>query len=255
MGQSNPWQKSRTGHRQEAPRPQPSDSTATRTRLPSIPSGTAGYLCGGIGSLVVFALMFRPWLTAGGWDGRAEANAFGQIHASTTYLNIWSKSGPRLAQLTSVWPPLIVVAVTSTVFTVLLIMRGAGSRPIHIAATTSTVAVAVSVVFDVLHLQSKGPDLKAMVGLGGDLGSQAGLVYRALSGKGRYPMPGSTVDSYANAGLTGWALTACALAIVSAAAALAQWNHNRRPAGSPAADRGRSATVRVVPGSGAEQVR
>ncbi len=198
VGQSNPWQQNRIRHREAVTRPQPSDTTAPRTRFPLTLSGTLGYLCGGIGSLVVFALLFQPWLTAKGWDGQAQANAFGRIHAATTYLNVWSKSGPQLAHLTSVWAPLIVVAVALTVSTVLLIMRGAATGTVHAAAAISTVAVAFSVVCDVIYLQSKGSELKAMVGLGGDLGSQAGLVFRALSGKGRYPMPGSTVDSYAN---------------------------------------------------------
>lgn len=187
--------------------------------------------------MVVLALLFRPWLTAGGWDGQAQADAFGEIHATTAYVNIWSQAGPRMARLTGVWALLAVVAIVVTVFAVVLILRGSSGSRIHAIAATSAVAVAVSVISDVLYLQSKGPELKAMVGLGADLGSQAGLVVRAISGKGGYPMPG-TVDSYASAGLTTTALLACVISILSAAAALAQWGHNRKaplgPAGSSA---------------------
>ena len=73
-----------------------------------------------------------------------------------------------------------------------LVLRGDRGRG-HLVVG-STAVVAVSVVGDVFYLLSKGPDLKAMVGFSGDLGSHVGLLAYAISGRGRYPMPG-TVDS------------------------------------------------------------
>ncbi len=185
-----------------------------------------GYVCGGMGSLIIFPLLFMPWLTVGGWDGRAQANAFGEIKASTEYLNIWSQTASGLAQLTGVWALSAIVAMVLLAFAVVLILRGGGGTVAHVAAATAVV-VAVSTVGDVFYLLGKGPELKAMVGFGGDLGGQLGLVTRALTGKGNYPMPG-TADTYGTARLTMWALVACVLSILSAAAVLAQWNHNRR---------------------------
>ncbi|WP_216893760.1 hypothetical protein [Nocardia alni] len=166
-----------------------------------------------------------PWLTVGGWDGRAQANAFGEIKASTVYLNIWSQSGPGLAHLTGVWALSAVVAIVLLAFAIALILRGSSGNVAHVAAATAVV-VAVSTVGDVFYLLGKGPELKAMVGFGGDLGGQLGLVARAFAGKGNYPMPG-TADTYGTARLTMWALVACVMSILSAGAVLAQWNHNR----------------------------
>lgn len=195
--------------------------------------GAVGYLCGGIGTLAVFVLLFRPWLTVTGWDGRAQTNAFGEIRATTRYLNLWSRSGgPALAKVSGVWGLFAVVSGVLVVFTVLLVLRGDRGRG-HLVVG-STAVVAVSVVGDVFYLLSKGPDLKAMVGFSGDLGSHVGLLAYAISGRGRYPMPG-TVDSYGTASLTTWAFLACVISILSAAAVLAQWNHNRRNSSSSAA--------------------
>lgn len=225
VGQSSPWQASRIRRRELVSRP--SGLSVLRRQFPPVPDGTIGYLCGGVGSLVIVPLLFRPWLVTAGWDGKAQANAFGEIHATTTYLNLWSRAGgPALAQLTGAWALLAVITIALTVFATLLILRGNNGSPARVAAA-STVAVAVSVIGDVFYLQSKGPELKAMVGFGGDLGAQVGLLARTLTGRGHYPMPG-TADSYATTRLTTWALLACVISILAAAASLAQWNHNRK---------------------------
>ena len=81
-------------------------------------SGNWGYLCAAVGSLVTLILLFQPWITASGADGRARVNAFGRMQVTTAYLNVWSQAKPRTAQMTSIWAILASAAIVVTVFTV-----------------------------------------------------------------------------------------------------------------------------------------
>ncbi|MGO4618069.1 hypothetical protein AB4305_07650 [Nocardia sp. 2YAB30] len=233
MVQPTPWQASKT------PDPEPGspnrvkdgswrrqfDDEIVLKVLASL-RGYWGYLFAAVGSIITFALLFEPWLTGDGPDGGIKANPFGKLRISTSLVALWSGAPPPGAQINGMWAVLASAAITVTVFAVALNLR-ARSEALSYLAVGSSVAMAMFVVFAVVHLNGKAEAIRGIVGSGGqrDLGTQVGQLIRWASGNGTYPVPGLRKVSYVTASLTSVAWFAVAISIVSAMAALGQWVH------------------------------
>ncbi|WP_454195256.1 hypothetical protein [Nocardia sp. Marseille-Q1738] len=214
-------------------RPEPAPSAAPgrpadfRARLSRL-NGNWGYLGAASGGIVTLILLFRPWLTAAGADGKASVNAFGRMTATTSLLNIWSSSPPPAARISGAFAILSAAAIAVTVCTVVANL-GRRTEALSRMATISTVTAAALVILTVLYLNSKSPELRAMLYRTSDLGGQAGMVMSWAFGNGSIVVPGVRQISYDTAGLTPWALLAGATALFSAITALAQWIHDHPP--------------------------
>ncbi|MEV0032745.1 hypothetical protein [Nocardia sp. NPDC050793] len=203
----------------------------TRLRSSSTPlRGHWGYLCTATGNIVVFFLMFKPWLLATHADGKVTATAFGHIRVTTTLVSLWSSNPPAVAPISGSWAIVASCAIGATVITVGANIR-ARSNLLTLLATGSAVAVTILVTITMIHLSSTGIAFRNMVGTGPivDVGTQLGLIIRWASGNGTYPIPGHKTVSYnATANLTTTAFYACAISMISAVAAIAQWIRSAR---------------------------
>ncbi|MBF6172312.1 hypothetical protein [Nocardia blacklockiae] len=240
MVQPTPWQANRTAPA-PAPEPEPDiarnyfatiDFDALRARM----RGLWGYTAALVGSLIMLVLLFEPWLFASGMDGTVGINAFGRMEITTSALNVWSQSPPAAVRVTGAWGILTAAAAGLTVCFVVINFR-ARSHTLSRLATISTLVSAGTVLIALIYFNTKGPDAKAMVGVGRDLGGQVGLLMRSYFGNGSYVLPGSRVIAYSSAGLTATAWTAGAVALLSAAAVVAQWIRDRPAEPDATADR------------------
>ncbi|MGK8522424.1 hypothetical protein ACRS6B_13100 [Nocardia asteroides] len=228
MVQPTPWQSNETGDSRPAPENR-AKSGAVPENLRSIQAalrGYWGYLWAAVGSLVTLVLLFQPWMTAVGADGRVSTNAFGRMQITTRFLNVWSRSAPPPAKVTGFWALLACAAIAITILVVVVNLR-LRIEALSRLATISTLVAALLVVFTVLYVNSKGGDLKAMVGRRSDLGGHIGSFMNWAFGNGRLVVPGVGQVAYASAGLTPWALLAGATSLGSAVAALTQWIRNK----------------------------
>ncbi|MFQ6330496.1 hypothetical protein ACLMAL_30760 [Nocardia sp. CWNU-33] len=242
MAQRTPWQAGKNPPGQVDP-PNPSARGAPRRRVevrstmaalrPHLARlrGNWGYLAAAAGSLILFFTLFQPWVNASGLDGRVKATPFGKWQISSSLVALWSGAPPPQAKINGTWAVLACVAIAVTLFAVVVNLRARTTALSHLAAGSS-VATALFIVFALVHMNGKAPELRAMLGYGRptDLGSQIGLLMRWASGNGNYPVPGLRKVSITTAGLTAWAWFAAAIAVMSAVAAIAQWVRNR-PAG------------------------
>ncbi|MGW4718373.1 hypothetical protein [Nocardia sp. NPDC004260] len=188
--------------------------------------GHWGYVWAAVGGLVTLVLLFQPWLTASGANGKVSTNAFGRMEITTRYLNVWSRSSPPSARVTNFWALLACAAIIVAIFAVVVNLRlriGALDR----LATLATLIGALFVMSTVIYINSKSPELKAMVVRKYDLGGQIGSLISWAFGNGRLVVPGIGQASYTSATLTPWALLAGATSLCSAVAAVAQWVRNR----------------------------
>jgi hypothetical protein len=179
-----------------------------------------------VGGVVTLILLFQPWLRAAGADGKASANAFGRITATTSFLNTWSSAQPPTARISGALALLSAAAVVVTVCLVAANLRLRTDILSH-AATVSTVTTAALVLLTVLYINSKAPELRAMLARTTDLGGQIGMVTSWAFGNGSLIAPGVRQVSYDTAGLTHWALLAGVTSLGSAVTAVAQWAYNR----------------------------
>ncbi|MEU1545617.1 hypothetical protein [Nocardia sp. NPDC005745] len=188
--------------------------------------GHWGYLSAGGGSVVTLILLFQPWLRAAGADGKASANAFGRITATTSYLNTWSSSQPPMARISGT---LAILSAGAIVLTICLVAANLRLRTdiLSHAATVSTVTTAALVLLTVLYINSKAPELRAMLARTTDLGGQIGMVTSWAFGNGSLIAPGIRQVSYDTAGLTHWPLLAGVTSLGSAVTAVTQWVYNR----------------------------
>ncbi|MFF7943241.1 hypothetical protein ACFZC5_26315 [Nocardia gamkensis] len=222
---------------------QPTPWSAKDTRLERLPStatgrlaglradlstldGHWGYLSAAVGSVVTLILLFQPWLRAAGADGKASANAFGRITATTSFLNTWSSEQPPTARISGALALLSAGAVVVTVCLVAANLRLRTDTLSH-AATVSTVTTAALVLLTVLYINSKAPELRAMLARTTDLGGQIGMVTSWAFGNGSLIAPAIRQVSYDTAGLTHWPLLAGLTSLGSAVTAVAQWAYNR----------------------------
>ncbi|WP_063021979.1 hypothetical protein [Nocardia niwae] len=192
--------------------------------------GHWGYLGALGGSLVTLLLLFQPWLNAVGADGKARANAFGRVTATTSFLNAWSAEPPPTVRISGTLAILTACAIVVTVCVVAANLRYR-TELLSRAVTVSAVVTAALVVLTVLYVNSKAPELRGMLARSSDLGGQIGMVTSWAFGNGSLIAPGVRQVSYNTAGLTHWALFAGVVSLGSAVAAVAQWTYNR-PAAS-----------------------
>ncbi|GAB2713609.1 hypothetical protein [Nocardia thraciensis] len=229
--QPTPWQENKFRHSPvaahgNAGRGRPGLRAAWRA-IRSALAGQWGYLGAAVGSAAVLALLFEPWLIAGGFDGKVRIDAFGRMDATTLFMNSWAHSPPDLARVHGYWGILTAAAGTHTLLVTLVNLR-LRTAPLARLVTISAGATSVSALTTLIYLNSKAPEVKAMVGLSGGLGGQIGWLMSDYFGTSTYALPGSQRMSYANAGLTSWALAAAVVAVASSAAATTQWIHGAR---------------------------
>ncbi|MGW4714265.1 hypothetical protein [Nocardia sp. NPDC004260] len=178
------------------------------------------------GSIVTLILLFQPWLRAVGADGKASADAFGRITATTSYLNVWSSSQPPTARISGALALLSAGAIVLTVCVVVVNLR-LRAEVLSRTATACAVTTAALVLLTVLYVNSKAPELRAMLARSTDFGGQVGMVTSWAFGNGSLIAPGVRQVSYNTAGLTHWALLAGMTSLGSAVIAVAQWAYNR----------------------------
>ncbi len=202
-------QSTRSQHTDAHPRPDLEQRPA-----PSVKE-TWPYAVAAAGSLLLFFMMWQPWMKASNWDGAATVNAFGGIKRTTSNLNLWWGSAPagarvegKLAIFATV---AIFVVVTAAILTILRGSETAGG-----ITAVAAIAVAGLVLTNVLTLESKIPQLQASLGMANELGPQLGLVVGALRGTSSYPWPGQKVALPVSE-LTPWAFASAAIAFGSAA--------------------------------------
>ncbi|WP_280266657.1 hypothetical protein [Nocardia wallacei] len=224
MVQPTPWQANKIRQRPVLVLDVPGGRTR-RSRWRAVRSALAGrwgFACAAMGNALVLALLFAPWLTAAGFDGKVRVDAFGRIEASTLLMNAWAHSPPDIAKINGGWGILAAAVGVHTVLVALAALRFR-TRALTRLATASTVASALSTLTALLYLNSHAPQVKAMVGLSHDLGGQIGWLLSDYFGTSQFALPGSRPMTYTNATLTPWPLLALALAVACAVAVVIQW--------------------------------
>ncbi|UAK31110.1 hypothetical protein K8O92_25145 [Nocardia asteroides] len=163
------------------------------------------YLCAAVGSVITFVLLFQPWLTTGtgGTDGVIHANAFGRIHVTTFWVDLWAQTSVPNPKASGTWGILTSVAIVITVCSVAVnsVARTAALTHLVIVAT---VFVAIFTIATELYLNSKGDELTRVVSYGAarDPRTQIGLLIRWARGHDNYPAPEFRQVSYATYSLT-----------------------------------------------------
>ncbi|MFQ6329028.1 hypothetical protein ACLMAL_23225 [Nocardia sp. CWNU-33] len=183
-------------------------------------------------NVVTFGLLFEPWIDINFGSDSIKSDAFGKFQISSSLVGLWSGSAPA-AKINGTWPVLACVAIGVTICTVLVNLRARTKALFHLTAVSS-VAVALFVVFALVHMNGKVSEVRGMLGYGSfrDLGTQAGLMMRWASGNGGPPpVPGRRQVSYTTAGLTSKAWFAGVMAVSSAVIAIAQWSR-KHPSGA-----------------------
>ncbi|MGY2093476.1 hypothetical protein [Nocardia gipuzkoensis] len=220
MEYSTPWKKGNTQHRPVEHTGGELPPVGRRFRVAL--RGYWGYLWAAVGSLITFVLLFQPWLTVSGPNGKAETNAFGRINATTRYLTVWSSSKPMpIAQITGFWALLTTAAIITCALTATINLR-VRNQMLARAATVASLAVAVFTICTLLYINSKAPELKEMTSRRWDLGGQIGSVMSWLLGNDKLPAPGISETRYSTSRLTPMAILACFTSIGSALAACVQ---------------------------------
>jgi hypothetical protein len=213
-----PWQ---TGGAQPEP----------ESAAPLLPAGQVRrawrYAAAAVGSVAVFIMMFQTWMQASERSGIISVDAFGTIHTTTTYLNLFSSSYshqlPPGVAVSGIWGMLATIAIFVTVFAAIQAVYR-GTRTAGLVAAVAATVVAVIVLIDVFYLDTKKFTEQVSMKMNNDLGSHIGLVISALRGTGNYPWPGVPYPIGPDT-LTPWAFIASAVAFLSAAlAAIQAWH-------------------------------
>ncbi|WP_454194276.1 hypothetical protein [Nocardia sp. Marseille-Q1738] len=219
-------------------------------RLRAVLDGNWGYLFAAVGCVITFVLLFQPWLTTntGGTDGTIYANAFGRLHVTTFWVDLWARSSVPSPKASGACGILTSVAIGVAVCSVTVnsVVR---TTAVTYLAIVATVFVAVFTVATALYLNSKGDELTRVVSYGSarDPGTQIGLLIRWAKDHDNYPAPGIRSVSYVTASLTWSAILACAISLLSAVGAIAQWVHGRKTRQHQPADRFSERSEMVAP--------
>ncbi|MFC9897759.1 hypothetical protein ACFVMC_29070 [Nocardia sp. NPDC127579] len=239
MAQPTPWQGASTppqqlgARRRAAQRVRQGRAGVAKAATALAPHATGalrgqwGYLLAAIGNIVTFTVLFQPWVNAETLDGRIKATPFGKFEISSSLVTLWSDSPLPQVQVNGMWAvsATITIACTASAVLVNLWARIELLRRLTAAASAAT---ALFVVFAVVHMNGKAPQLRDMLGYSPkDLGGQIGLIMRWVNGNGDYPIPGLRKVNWTTAGLTAWAWFAAALAVISAVSACFQWLRDR----------------------------
>ncbi|MBF6172115.1 hypothetical protein [Nocardia blacklockiae] len=237
MAQPTPWGRSETPPGRPDPPPAPDRPKSAAYRRPDLGPYLAlvranwGYLSAAVAGFVSLILLFQPWLTASGPDGRAATNAFGRIDATTAYLSAWSQQHNGVARITGIWAILAAAAIVVTCVMAVLNVRlrtEIAARATAISAMTA----AAFIILTLVYINSKAPELKAMTARQYDAGGQIGSLMAWAFGNGSLAIPGIARKPYSSAGLTPWGLVAGGLSLFAAAMASTQWLRDH-PASRP----------------------
>ncbi|MEV6430953.1 hypothetical protein [Nocardia sp. NPDC051463] len=246
MVQPTPWQAGKTPQAQAvspsraaggAPRRQVDVANALATVRPLLVAlrpvlvlcrGSWGYLIAAIGSIITLYSLFQPWVNASSTDGKIKATPFGKFEISSSLVALWSGSPPPAAKINGTWAVLACITIAVICVAAVVNLR-ARTQALSTLVMGASIALSLFVVFALVHMNGKAPDVRNMVGNGParDLGSQVGMIVRWASGNSGYALPGVRRYTWTTAGLTSWAWFAGAMAVVSAVAAIAQWVRNR----------------------------
>ncbi|GAA5057033.1 hypothetical protein [Nocardia callitridis] len=181
-----------------------------------------GYFASVFCGVLTLVLLFQPWLAVAGPDGKARVNAFGRIHATTAYLNVWSSHRPPAAQITGVWAIMASVAIVVSIFAVTVNARRRTETLVRLSLV-SILASTGFVVTCLLYINAKGPALKRGLGRTSDFGGQVGALMNWAFGDGPLVVPGIQPHTYTTSGLTQWAMISVVVSVASSVAAIAQW--------------------------------
>ncbi|WP_280363647.1 hypothetical protein [Nocardia wallacei] len=194
-----------------------------------VPQRDRGHLVAAVANLVTFGLLFRPWLTVDGVDGKARADAFGRVEATTSYLGAWSKPSPFTASISGMWAVLVAAAIVVMVTAVALNLR-LRSAALSRVATVSGFAVAILVLVVMAHLDSRAAQLYEMTSRSWDMGGQIGSWIQWAVNDGDLVLPGARFSApYSTTSFTPAALTATTTSLGAAVVSGAQWWSSRRP--------------------------
>ncbi|WP_280270145.1 hypothetical protein [Nocardia wallacei] len=138
-----------------------------------------GFLCAAALSLATTVLLFQPWLTAQGPNGRILADAFGRTQGTTdaNTADTWGE-GAYPAHISGGWGILTAAAAITTIFAVGMYLRD-GSPSLALLVLGSSAGQALSVFCTLLYLNGKSQAFKTLVETSG-----TGGLRDLLSGNG-----------------------------------------------------------------------
>ncbi len=158
-----------------------------------------------------------------------HANAFGRIHVTTFWVDLWAQTSVPNPKASGAWGILTSVAIVIAVCSVAVnsVARTAALTHLVIVAT---VFVAIFTIATALYLNSKGDELTRVVSYGTarDPGTQVGLLIRWARGHDNYPAPGFRQVSYATHSLTWSAIFAVGISLLSAMAVIGHGIRGRK---------------------------
>ncbi|WP_280351537.1 hypothetical protein [Nocardia abscessus] len=189
------------------------------------------YWSAAVGCAITFVLLFQPWLTTGtgGTDGVIQANAFGRIHVTTSWVDLWAQKSVPDPKASGMWGILTSVAIVIAVCSVAANSVARAEALTHLVIV-ATVFVSIFTIATALYLNSKGDELTRVVSYetARDPATQVGLLIRWAKGHDNYPVPGFRQVTYSTHSLTWPAIAAVGVSLLSAMAVIAQWTQTTR---------------------------
>ncbi len=180
----------------------------------------AGYIAAAVAGALTVILLFQPWLTASGPNGRMISDAFGRIDGATTRgyagvtQDVWTQDVGGQPGISGAWAVLAVLSAVVTITGTLMYLRNR-SVALSYLVPASAVATALFVLANLLYLNGQAPEFRALVD--SNQGNSNGLIGLFLGDDAqRYG-----TRQIASAGLDAAALLGGAIAVGGAVAAVA----------------------------------
>ena len=174
--------------------------------------------------LLVFALLFQPWLAATGPYGEVHSDAFGRVDGSVPLLQ---PAGERptegVVTISGVWGALSATAALLTVFGLLLALRSRAGLFLLVGASAAN---AVLVPATLLHLDGKAPQMRAMTEEHDEIRTALLGIVNTFFGNDTQGA-GEAAQQEATAALTNQGLACGFAAFAAAALALSMWGRVR----------------------------
>ncbi|WP_157120868.1 hypothetical protein [Nocardia miyunensis] len=121
-----------------------------------------GYVAAAVAAALAVILMFQPWLTASGPNGRLRSDAFGRIDGATRSFDDWLTDGYSQPNISGVWAVLAALAAVVTISAVLMYLR-IRTAALSYLVLGSALATAMFILADLLYLSGKAPELRTIV--------------------------------------------------------------------------------------------
>ncbi|MFE7797643.1 hypothetical protein [Nocardia sp. NPDC057440] len=177
-------------------------------------------------SLLTFAFLFQPWLSASGPAGDLHANAFGRIDGSVPELNTLGYAPANHISISGTWGMLAAITAVITLFAAMLYMV-VRIEALSCLMAGASVATALFVLAAVLYLNGQAPALRDMTKHSDAMATGLGSILRNFFGGGEGSNP-EAAQQVASAAMKTPALI-CGLAAAAAAAfALAELRNRIR---------------------------